>query len=89
MGILMLKVYFYLAFRKAAFLHFNETYVKRLCRFTSALEISLMAIKVSINQTMLCTTGNGTQPQAAYHLVGAADMESHEEAAGPEVREGK
>lgn len=48
-----------------------------------------MAIKVSINQTMPCTTGNGTQPQAAYHLVGAGDMESHEEAAGPEVREGK
>ena len=47
-----------------------------------------MAIKVSINQIMLCTTGNGTQPQAAHHLVGAGDMESHEEAAGP-VREGK
>ena len=36
-----------------------------------------MAIKVSINQTMLCTPGKGTQPQAAYHLVETGDMESH------------
>ena len=85
----MLKVYFYLAFRKAAFLHFNKTYLKWLCRFTSNLEISLMAIKVSINQTMLCTPGKGTQPQAAYHLVETGDMESHWETAGPEIREGK
>lgn len=56
MGILMFKVCFYPAFKKGSLPSFQQA-VEMTLWVPSALEISLMAIKVSINQTMPCTTG--------------------------------
>lgn len=82
MGILILKVCFSIAFRKVASLHVNKTSLKWLGTFTSASETSLVAIKPSINQTMLGTRGRGggwaggrrehavlTLQQRVYHLI--------------------